>query len=210
MISLANCSAHEIFLFLRIRNIQDLPFNSKVEIVGDLSKEIQIVGKLGFDNLADKPFCQIVVARFCQFMALESTLVFRNYCSDIAERYKEEIEKYTSYLFNDMSYHDTLLEVIKFLGSIIRYRDEVRRYFTCSFGNVYSKPSEAPRPKMMNESQSTQIFNWFKECFAGQKRLQRYYHAGSEYVYGELKPHAFFQLNSKKRSLNENFGAILV
>uniref|UniRef100_A0A0N5CHL0 Histone-lysine N-methyltransferase, H3 lysine-79 specific n=1 Tax=Strongyloides papillosus TaxID=174720 RepID=A0A0N5CHL0_STREA len=205
MISPANYSAHKIFLPLRIRNIEHLPFNSKVVVVSDISREIEIVGELGFDKLVVKPFYQMVVARCCQFMAFEGTPAFRKYCSDTSERYKDEIEKYTSYLFNDLSYHDTLLEVVKFIGSIIRYRDEVRRYFACTFGNVYPEPSEAPRAKMMSESQSTELFNWFKECFAGQKRLQRYYHAGSEYVYGELNPHAFFQLNSEERTLNENF-----
>uniref|UniRef100_A0A0K0F6G3 Uncharacterized protein n=1 Tax=Strongyloides venezuelensis TaxID=75913 RepID=A0A0K0F6G3_STRVS len=52
---------------LNIEGIDNLLLDAKV--VCDLPKNVQIVGKLGFDKLVDKPFYRIIVVRCNQFMA---------------------------------------------------------------------------------------------------------------------------------------------
>ncbi|CEF67663.1 Histone methylation DOT1 domain and Histone H3-K79 methyltransferase family-containing protein [Strongyloides ratti] len=203
MISPTNFSSQKIILLLRDLDVYSVPFKMEVICVEDLPEEIGVASELGFQKVLVKPFYFMVIARCSQAMALENCPKFGSFCSDTLEDYNEDIEKYTQMIFNDLKRSDVVDEVIRFLVSIIRYRDEVRNYFASEYKNIFPKPSDAPKLKTMTEVQSTLLFNRIKECFAKKKILQRYYNAGTEYVYGELNPHAFFQVDSEERSCYE-------
>uniref|UniRef100_A0A0K0EK33 Histone-lysine N-methyltransferase, H3 lysine-79 specific n=1 Tax=Strongyloides stercoralis TaxID=6248 RepID=A0A0K0EK33_STRER len=203
MTSPANFSTHRIILPIRSLDAFNFPFKFKIIEVSDFPDEIETASEIGFSRVVVKPFFFMVIARCCQFMALENSNKFRSFCSDTLQEYYDDIERYCNLIFQDLTHSTILDEVVKFLTSIIRYRDEVRNYFVHEFKNTYPEPFQAPRSRKMSESQSIILFKMIKECFAKKKTLQKYYNAGTEYVYGELNPHAFFQINVEEYNCYE-------